>query len=138
MGRGYWFVVFEDSQQGYRWHRRGPVSLCCKWWRISKVRSGTCHEEYMLTSISNWKWPDIPGIDSYKGILLHSAHWDQGAELTGKKIAVIGNGSSGIQLVTALQTGKLHRAKYYHNANKRKLLETSRRSSGVLPGSRQL
>lgn len=66
------------------------------------------HEKSLLMGTSNWKWPNIQGIDSFRGTLLHSAAWDQESNLKDKRIAVIGNGSSGIQLVTALQPGAPH------------------------------
>lgn len=51
---------------------------------------------------SNWKWPNIEGIDTFKGKLVHSARWDQEYDFTGKKVASIGIGSSGIQIVPRL------------------------------------
>lgn len=56
--------------------------------------------------LNHWTWPDIAGLHSFKGALLHSAHWDLNVELDNKTIAIIGNGASGIQLVTALQPSK--------------------------------
>ncbi|KIW69502.1 hypothetical protein PV04_05375 [Phialophora macrospora] len=53
--------------------------------------------------LNHWEWPQIPGLQSFKGTLLHSANWDAEANLEDKAVAVIGNGSSGIQLTTALQ-----------------------------------
>ncbi|KAK0624227.1 hypothetical protein B0T14DRAFT_454425 [Immersiella caudata] len=45
-------------------------------------------------------WPSIPGLkDVFKGHLTHSARWDHEFDYSGKRIAVIGNGSSGIQIV---------------------------------------
>jgi cation diffusion facilitator CzcD-associated flavoprotein CzcO len=38
--------------------------------------------------------PDIPGLDTFKGPLFHSAHWDKSLNLSGKRIGVVGNGSS--------------------------------------------
>ncbi|KAK5733331.1 hypothetical protein LTR17_009820 [Elasticomyces elasticus] len=52
--------------------------------------------------LNHWQWPAIPGLDSFQGTLSHSAAWSQDVDLTGQRVAVIGNGSSGIQLVTAL------------------------------------
>ncbi|KAI3573497.1 hypothetical protein IWW34DRAFT_837550 [Fusarium oxysporum f. sp. albedinis] len=49
--------------------------------------------------LNKWKWPDIPGRDTFKGILMHSAAWDTEVDLQGKVVAVIGAGSSGIQIV---------------------------------------
>jgi len=28
-------------------------------------------------ALNDWKWPDIPGLHSFKGKLLHSANWDE-------------------------------------------------------------
>lgn len=59
-----------------------------------------------LTSSSNWKWPSIPGLQDFKGDLVHSAAWSKDFDYRNKKVAVIGNGSSGVQIVPALQPGK--------------------------------
>jgi cation diffusion facilitator CzcD-associated flavoprotein CzcO len=47
--------------------------------------------------------PDIPGLNRFPGPVFHSARWDDGADLAGKRVAVIGTGASAIQLVPALQ-----------------------------------
>ncbi|KAH6868165.1 putative monooxygenase [Alternaria rosae] len=58
--------------------------------------------------LNNWQWPQIEGLHSFQGSLLHSAAWQNDVELKGKRVAVIGNGSSGIQLVTAIQPAAAH------------------------------
>ncbi|KAF4553101.1 Flavin-binding monooxygenase-like protein 9 [Elsinoe fawcettii] len=52
--------------------------------------------------LSHWRWPTIPGLQSFKGKLLHSADWDHTYDFSGKRIGVIGNGSSAIQIVPQL------------------------------------
>lgn len=49
------------------------------------------------------KWPDIPGLDKFQGKILHSAVWDKSYDYRGKRVAVLGNGASGLQVVTAMQ-----------------------------------
>jgi cation diffusion facilitator CzcD-associated flavoprotein CzcO len=45
--------------------------------------------------------PDIPGIDSFAGEVFHTARWpEQGVDLGGRSVGVIGTGSTGIQFVT--------------------------------------
>ena len=53
--------------------------------------------------------PDIPGKDSFSGTQFHSARWDHQAELTGKRIGVIGNGASAVQFVPEIapEAGRL-------------------------------
>ncbi|KAK0385087.1 hypothetical protein NLU13_7565 [Sarocladium strictum] len=53
--------------------------------------------------LNNWKWPAIPGIEKYKGTLLHTANWDTNVSLKGKHVGLIGNGSSGIQVLPAIR-----------------------------------
>lgn len=59
-------------------------------------------------TLNKWKWPDIPGLNDFKGTLLHPARWGSSFEATGKSIAVIGNGSTGIQIIPALQPQAKH------------------------------
>ena len=48
---------------------------------------------------SHHQWPAIPGLETFKGHTTHSAKWDHNYDYSNKRIAVIGNGSSGIQIV---------------------------------------
>ncbi|KAJ4185603.1 hypothetical protein NW767_012915 [Fusarium falciforme] len=60
-----------------------------------------------LGSLNNWKFPDIEGLSTFSGKLMHTANWDETVDLTDKRIAVIGNGASAVQCVAALQPGKV-------------------------------
>lgn len=53
--------------------------------------------------LNKWKWPAIQGRETFKGPMLHSAHWDDSVSLEGKKVAVIGGGSSAVQIVPNIQ-----------------------------------
>ena len=46
--------------------------------------------------LNEWKWPDIKGLDQFKGPMLHSARWDTAYDFKAKTVAVIGAGSSAI------------------------------------------
>ncbi|KAF2267050.1 FAD/NAD(P)-binding domain-containing protein [Lojkania enalia] len=48
-------------------------------------------------------WPDeIPGIESFKGPVFHSARWDNSVDFTDKNVVVVGTGCSSAQLVPRL------------------------------------
>lgn len=47
--------------------------------------------------------PPLPGLDDFAGPAFHTARWDHGVNLTGKRVAVIGTGCSAIQVVPAIQ-----------------------------------
>jgi len=49
--------------------------------------------------LTKWKWPDIAGLHDFKGQIAHSANWPQDLDWKDKKVAVIGTGSSSIQMV---------------------------------------
>lgn len=42
--------------------------------------------------------PDIQGIETFRGQIFHTTAWDHAYDYTGKRVAVIGNGSTGSQL----------------------------------------
>lgn len=53
--------------------------------------------------------PEIAGLDRFRGMTFHSARWDHQADLTGKRVAVVGTGASSVQLIPeiAAQVGHL-------------------------------
>lgn len=53
--------------------------------------------------LNNINWPAVDGLDTFKGKLMHSAAWDESYDFANKRVAVIGNGSSSIQIVPSLQ-----------------------------------
>lgn len=53
--------------------------------------------------LNNYKMPDIPGLPSFAGPVLHTAAWDPTVDLRGKRIAIIGSGASAIQVLPQLQ-----------------------------------
>lgn len=55
--------------------------------------------EAALIWSSTWRWPSIEGIHDFQGHKVHSAAWDHSYDYSYKRIAVIGNGSSGIQIL---------------------------------------
>jgi hypothetical protein len=57
---------------------------------------------------SDWQWPNIPGLDQFRGHLCHSAVWDHNYDYKDKTVAVIGNGSSAIQIVPSIQPDVKH------------------------------
>lgn len=42
--------------------------------------------------LNSWRWPAIPGLERYKGTLVHTANWDDSISLKGKHVGLIGNG----------------------------------------------
>ena len=55
-------------------------------------------------------YPDIEGLDSFAGPCFHSARWDHAVDLNGKRVGVIGTGSTACQIAGAVidRVGELH------------------------------
>ncbi|KAI1019265.1 hypothetical protein LB503_009151 [Fusarium chuoi] len=53
---------------------------------------------------NHWKWPNVKGREGFGGRMLHSAAWPEDADkdIKGKTVALIGNGSSGVQILPAI------------------------------------
>ncbi len=56
---------------------------------------------------SSWKYPNIPGIKDFKGKFTHSATWDKDYDLKGKTVAILGGGSSAVQIIPNIQPSKI-------------------------------
>lgn len=46
--------------------------------------------------------PKFPGIEQYKGTTIHPANWPNGFDVKGKKVGIIGQGASGLQILQDL------------------------------------
>ena len=44
-------------------------------------------------------FPDVPGLDDFRGKTFHSSEWNHDVDLRGKRVAVVGTGASSIQFV---------------------------------------
>ncbi|ETS77313.1 hypothetical protein PFICI_11187 [Pestalotiopsis fici W106-1] len=91
--------------------------LSCEWdassqkWilDIRRLETGEVFkdEAHVLISakgnLSDPAWPNIPGLDTFDGEVMHSARWKEDYDFKNKSIGVIGNGSSAIQIVPQLR-----------------------------------
>ena len=57
-----------------------------------------------------------PGIDQFAGDMFHSARWQHDADLTGRRVAVIGTGASSIQMVPEIASVAAHLDVYQRTA----------------------
>jgi cation diffusion facilitator CzcD-associated flavoprotein CzcO len=60
--------------------------------------------------------PDIAGRDDFAGPSWHSARWDHGVDLTGRRVAVVGTGASAIQFVPEVAKPAAHVDVYQRSA----------------------
>ena len=48
-------------------------------------------------------YPDVIGLERFRGKMLHSSRWDHGYDLSGERVAVVGTGASAVQIVPEVQ-----------------------------------
>ena len=74
-------------------------------WRLREA-DGTEHEARIVVSavglFNTLASPDIDGLEDFGGTVFHSSRWDVAHDLTGRRVAVIGTGATGIQVVPAI------------------------------------
>ena len=46
--------------------------------------------------------PSIEGLERFRGVLFHSARWDHSVRLEGRRVGIIGTGSTAVQVVSAI------------------------------------
>ncbi|KAK3648729.1 hypothetical protein LTR56_001002 [Elasticomyces elasticus] len=74
-------------------------------WHVTTSGDNTITAKYLITGLgllSAKNLPDIPGIDVFKGDLHHTAAWPKDFSVKGKRVGVIGCGSTGVQVITEI------------------------------------
>lgn len=90
-------------------------------WRISTDSLGDLRARYLIMAtgcLSVPKVPDLPGLAGFKGDVLHTAHWPAvGYDFTGKRVGVIGTGSSGVQAIPIIAQEARHLTVFQRTPN---------------------
>ena len=93
-------VQFDTTVEGAFWDETKSQ------WRLEVHNKDTGHRtewaDVLISArgiLSHWRWPEIHGLHDFKGHKVHSAGWDHGYDYSGKRIGLIGNGSSAIQIL---------------------------------------
>jgi cation diffusion facilitator CzcD-associated flavoprotein CzcO len=69
-------------------------------WELSTSQGRFC-ADVVVSAIGMFniiKWPDIRGLEDFRGTLFHSARWNHQHDLSGEAVAVIGSAASAVQL----------------------------------------
>lgn len=75
------------------------------YWRADTTEGQIFHTRYLITALgllSRPNYPVIPGIETFAGEICHTAAWDPEVKLHGKRVGVIGCGSTGVQVITEI------------------------------------
>lgn len=103
------YADFVAERYGLKKHARLNTAVEKAQWNADTGRwnvelsDGTSLSSNFVVSASglfaNASMPDIPGLPRFKGRMQHTANWQDDFDPAGKRVALIGNGSSGTQLM---------------------------------------
>ena len=88
-------------------------------WTVHTADGAELHCDVLISAVgqlSRPALPGIPGVETFQGIAFHSAEWDHEADLTGKRVAVIGTGASAVQFVPAIAPSTEHLTLFQRSA----------------------
>ncbi|TWC06232.1 cation diffusion facilitator CzcD-associated flavoprotein CzcO [Bradyrhizobium macuxiense] len=90
-------------------------------WRIT-LESGAQHScRFLITAIGPLSTPTLPrveGLDDFRGQSFHTARWPkEKVDFTGKRVAVIGTGATGIQTIQTIASEVGHLTVFQRTAN---------------------
>ncbi|MGH3437347.1 MAG: flavin-containing monooxygenase [Sciscionella sp.] len=94
-------VRFNTEVTGATWDEAGHH------WSVRTIRDGERSEvdvDVLISAVGQLNRPVIPsieGLETFGGPSFHSADWDHSADLTGKRVAVVGTGASALQFAPA-------------------------------------
>ena len=95
----YKYIRFNTSVEAATWDdtkKRWKIDV-----KVTGGKDAEFHPEYSIESdffisavgqLNQPRYPDIEGLQDFKGKIMHSARWDWSYKLEGKKIGIIGNG----------------------------------------------
>jgi cation diffusion facilitator CzcD-associated flavoprotein CzcO len=89
---------FNEEVTHGRWDGEG--------WQLTTARGTRLFASVVVTAAGRLvepTLPEIPGLEDFEGPVLHTARWDQAVETKAKRVGLVGNGSSGTQLLVALE-----------------------------------
>jgi cation diffusion facilitator CzcD-associated flavoprotein CzcO len=93
------YMRFNTVVEGARWDEDTAL------WRVALADGDTLTSRFLITAtgfLSQPHTPEIPGITSFAGRLIHTTAWDDGYDFDGRRVAVIGTGATAVQLIPEL------------------------------------
>ena len=132
--------------------RLGHQVLAAAWredgqhWLVSTSR-GEFTADVLISAagpLSEPALPTLPGLESFAGTAFHSARWDHGHDLTGRRVAVIGTGASAIQFVPRIQPRVGHLSVFQRTApwimprRQRRITAAQQRLFRAVPATQRL
>ncbi len=106
--------------------RTGTTVTSCAWdtarcrWSVETAEGPTYEADALIVATGQLDQPARPaieGAESFAGHSFHSAEWDHGYQLAGKRVAVVGTGASAVQFVPEIAPKVAHMSVFQRTGN---------------------
>jgi cyclohexanone monooxygenase len=81
-------------------------------WTVTTGDGSTVSARFLVSAVgclSEYQVPALPGLDTFEGTWYHTARWPkEGVDFTGKRVGLIGTGSTGIQIAPEIAASAEH------------------------------
>lgn len=110
----YFHKVFYKYGVNFSTHFNEAATSCVfnddsQTWTVSTSQNKTYEADLLFSATGLLHQPNIPkitGLESFAGPSFHSARWDHSVSRKGKRIGIIGTGSSATQIISELVLGE--------------------------------
>lgn len=113
------YLNFAADRLGVKPHFQFSTQVVSAWfdddanrWEITTDDGSVTRAKYFITAVgclSTSMTPDFPGLSDYTGEVYHTADWPaDGVDFAGKRVGVIGTGSSGVQVIPLVAQQAAH------------------------------
>lgn len=92
-------ISFETEVAGVIWD--GDSKL----WRVELADGQIVSARFVVTALGLLSRPNIPpfeGLETFTGEIVHTSRWQEGTTWRDKRVGIIGTGSTGVQVITAI------------------------------------
>jgi cation diffusion facilitator CzcD-associated flavoprotein CzcO len=93
------YMRFNTTVEEARWDAEEQT------WQVTLSSGETLGSQFLVVAtgfLCQPATPDIPGIETFAGRVLHTASWDDSYSFAGRKAAIIGTGSTAVQVIPEL------------------------------------
>uniref|UniRef100_UPI003B642BCC Putative flavin-binding monooxygenase n=1 Tax=Acinetobacter calcoaceticus TaxID=471 RepID=UPI003B642BCC len=88
-------------------------------WNVTTENDEKFTARFLITALGLLAAPNLPkikGIETFKGELHHTSRWPKDVTFSGKRVGVIGTGSTGVQVITAIASQVKHLTVFQRSA----------------------
>ncbi len=82
-----------------------------KYWRVERTDGQTVTARFVVTALGLLSMPNIPpfeGVETFTGEIVHTSRWSENTTWKDKRVGIIGTGSTGVQVITAIAPDVKH------------------------------